>query len=430
MRRLALMLSFLTLAGLGFAQTQLTFWVPSLMNPPERAAIQKAVDAFNSQNPDITVKVQVVPGSETEATKLMTAVQSGTGPDIYYLDRFTVAQRAASGLLTDLTPYLQKEGVDLSGDYLPFAWAEVQFQGDVYGLPFDTDARALYYNKDMLQAAGVDPSQLDPMNGPISIDQLTQISDKVNKTDSSGAYTQLGFVPWLAQGWGYTWGFAYGGSFFDKAKCEVTPTNPGVVAGYKFVYDWAKRLDPQKVQTFVNTYWEWPDKGDMPDSQRPFMTQHVAMTVQGNWYLSTIADVNPGFNWGVTYIPTPDKSKTSWSGGWSLVIPKGDKNPDAAYKFVRFMAGQQGQRFVVEGVKLFPTWKSLLDDNSLYSGQLVFFKDLLPYSNSRPPLPVGALYWDHLATALQAMFLNSQTPEQALQAVHDAVQPQMATFCK
>ncbi len=429
LRRTVLVAFAFLLAGFVSAQTQLTFWVPSLMNQLERDAIQKAVDDFNSQNSDIQVKMQVVPGSETEATKLMTAVQSGTGPDVYYLDRFTVAQRAASGLLTDLSPMIQKEGVDLSQDYLDFAWKEVQFQDGVYGLPFDTDARALFYNKDMLQAAGVDPAQLDPSNGPISTDQLQQIASQVDKTDSTGAYTQLGFVPWLAQGWGYTWGFAFGGSFYDASKCEVTPTNDGVKAGYQFVYDWAKNLDPKKAQAFVNTYWEWPDKGDLPDSQNPFITQHVAMLVTGNWWLSTMADLDPGFQWGVTYIPTPDKSKTSWSGGWSLVVPKGVKNTDAAYKFVRFMAGDKGQRYAVEAVKLFPTWKALLNDDSLYSGDFVFFKNLLPDSHSRPPLPVGALYWDRLADALQAMFLNSQMPQDALQGVHDAVQPQMAPFC-
>jgi multiple sugar transport system substrate-binding protein len=65
------------------------------------------------------------------------------------LDRFTVAQRAATGLLRDITPLVAKEGKDLGADYLDFAWKEVVYQNKVYGLPIGTDVRALFYNKKM-----------------------------------------------------------------------------------------------------------------------------------------------------------------------------------------------------------------------------------------------------------------------------------------
>ena len=49
---------------------------------------------------------------------------------------------------------------------------------------------------------------------------------------------------------------------------------------------------------------------------------------------------------------------------------------------------------------------------------------------SRPPLPVGGLFWAKLKDAEEAVITNSQTPEAALKMVNDEVQPQMDQFCK
>ncbi|MDZ7705518.1 MAG: extracellular solute-binding protein [Trueperaceae bacterium] len=85
--------------------TEVTFW-GAFFNPDEVATLEQITENFNAQNPDINVTFELVPGSETEITRLMTAVAAGTGPDIYYLDRFTAAERAEAGLLTDLSaPY-------------------------------------------------------------------------------------------------------------------------------------------------------------------------------------------------------------------------------------------------------------------------------------------------------------------------------------
>ena len=83
---------------LGAAQAQdvreVTFWTGH--GEPDLSVLQSIVDSFNEENPDIRVElVQIPPGDVTDVTRLMTAVRGGTGPDVYMLDRFIVAQRAA-----------------------------------------------------------------------------------------------------------------------------------------------------------------------------------------------------------------------------------------------------------------------------------------------------------------------------------------------
>jgi multiple sugar transport system substrate-binding protein len=162
----------------------------------------------------------------------------------------------------------------------------------------------------------------------------------------------------------------------------------------------------------------------------PFFTGKVAFVISGNWVFSTMKDAAPNLDYGVTYIPAPSGQKTSWSGGWSLAILQGSKNIEAAYQLLRFVAGEEGQTLLAKEASSLPTMKSLLQRKDLYAPEYEFFLNLLPVSKSRPPIPVGALYWDKLKEALEAVMTNSQTPEAALKAVVGEVQPQMDRYCK
>jgi len=189
------------LPGCNSGTKQALFWTSH--TPPDTDSEQNIVNNFNKQSKTTCVKMVAVPGSETDIAKLTTAVRGGTGPDIYELDRFTVAERAAAGVLTDLSSF---GAADLASNYLEFAWKEALFKGKPYALPDDTDARVLYYNKDML---GADASQLDIAKGAPTVATVRTLASKLNKK-TNGKYTVVGFDPRLNQGWHYTWGFAYG----------------------------------------------------------------------------------------------------------------------------------------------------------------------------------------------------------------------------
>lgn len=431
LRRLTTTLAALALfAGLAFAQTNLTFWT-SLTYPIDVEALQAIVDAYNESQDEIQVELVQVPGEDvTDVAKLMTAVAGGTGPDVYMLDRFTVAQRAASGLLTPLGDHID---VSRAGDYVDYAWAEVQFDDQVWGVPFDTDVRALYYNKDMFRAAGLDPAELDRANGPITAARAMEIGMALNQTDADGNYTQVGFMPWVGQGQPYTWGFAFGGDFYDEAACRVTPTDPNVVASMQYVYDFAAALDPTRIQNFISTFSNaagpiaW--SGQIPPAQNPFITGRLGMIVTGDWFVANMERYAPDIDFGVTYIPTPDASVSSWSGGWAMVVPTGTDDVSAAMGFVDFITGVEGQRIYTRDTSHLPTWQALLDEEELYQGERAFLKTLLQGSNSRPPLPVGGMYWGELRGAQEEVVLNRMTAGDALQRVFDRVQPRLEEYC-
>jgi hypothetical protein len=58
-----------------------------------------------------------------------------------------------------------------------------------------------------------------------------------------------------------------------------------------------------------------------------------------------------------------------------------------------------------------------------------FFKQILPFSRSRVPLPVGSELWDQFTDAQDKVVLHAATPEQALQTVYRRVQPELQQYC-
>ena len=122
-------------------------------------------------------------GGETDTTALMTAVRGGVGPDVYMLDRFIVAQRAAEGVLQDLSEFM---GADFCHRIHPIRLRRRStFQGKLHLPSPSTPTRALSsYNIAMLQEAGIDPAELDVDNGPITWDRLAELANQLNETDA------------------------------------------------------------------------------------------------------------------------------------------------------------------------------------------------------------------------------------------------------
>jgi multiple sugar transport system substrate-binding protein len=402
---------------------EIVFWCDFVSN--DFANVKAVADGYNAQATGAKVNlVQIPQGEETDVTKLMTAVRGGTGPDIYFLDRFTVAQRAGDGVLQDLS---EMGGGDIISNYIPFAQAEAMYNGVVYALPFDTDARALYYNLSMLNEAGIDATVLDPANGPATWDQVAEIANQLNTLDANQNYTRVGFVPYLNQGWHYTYGFSWGGSFFDWAGCQVTPDDPPIVEAFTWVQNYCVALDAVKLNAFGGP----PDLPGFDPAQHPFHVGTVGMQITGDWEIGQMELYAPDTEYGITYIPVPTAGMESstWAGGWSLTIPQGAKNVEGAWEAIQWMCGEEGGRIYTQQSKHLPTWAALLNEGDLFSERHKFFAELLPTAKSRPPIPVGARYWDELTVAWQKTYLNEGTPADLLKETKDRVNSDLERFC-
>lgn len=386
-------------------------------------SLQVSADMFNAESTAYEVEVvQRPPADVDDSSSLITAVRGGEGPDTYLLDRFIVAERAAQGLLQDLTPFMEAAGdnTDLTEKFVGFSAEEATYNGAPFALPHDTDVRALFYNIDLLTEKGVDLAPYDKANGPMTWDAFAESIAAVD-ADGGDNFETLGFVPYVGQGWHYTYGYSYFGEFFDYEACQVSPDNENVQKGWQWVYDYCQKYGADKMYQFVQTEM----RTGAATTDAAFIQGRLGSWINGNWMFANFAKYTPDVNIGYTYIPVPAEgdSSVTWAGGWSVVVPQGAKNPEGGYEFAKYLCGPEGSRTYTELNNNLPVLKELLTDASLFTEDLKWFVDeLFPTTRVRPPLPVGARYWSEMTDAWQAIYLNSTDPESAATEVKQAVQ--------
>ncbi|MGI8867900.1 MAG: ABC transporter substrate-binding protein [Mycobacteriales bacterium] len=403
----------------------ISYWT-TITDPTTMTAWNAMKAGFEKQNPGYHVDILPKPSLGTgDATDLITAVRGRSGPDCYLIDRYTTAQYAGMGLLENLQDRVDQEP-GLRDQYLNFAWNEASYNGAAYGIPLDTDSRALFFNKAKLAAAKIDLKPFERSSGPMTVEQAVDYGLRMNKKDSKGDYTQVGFIPWQGQGFWATWCLMYGAKFFDNATCKMALTDPKMVDAYTLFQIWDKKFDFSKVDAFNATY----QPPGAPPQQGTFYTGRIAMSVDGNFALPGLKQYAPKLPYGTTYLPVVKKGDPpfTWSGGFAMVMPKGPANADGGWKFIKYMTGPEGQKTYSEMTSHLPTYKSLLEDKKVIAGQ-EFFAEILKYSTSRPPLPVNAQLQGALDTATQAIQIGGSSPRSALNAAQQQMAPNMKQYC-
>ncbi|MEE8179959.1 MAG: ABC transporter substrate-binding protein [bacterium] len=396
-----------------FAQkSEVLFWTGH-SGQPERGVMDQMVARFNELFPEINVKKVVVPGTETDVAKLLTSLAAGVGPDAYHLDRFTVSQRASAGILQSLERYVPGIREWVEETYLDFGWKEVVYQDKVWALPFDTDVRALYYRKDFFDEAG--------LSAPATIAETDAAAEKLMLREA-GKLQRMGFVPWWNQGWHYTWGWAFGGEFYNADTQKITANDPRIVESFAWQKSYLDKYGMKDVQAFSSSYETQMEVLD------PFVSGKVAMVITGDWFIGNMRRFGPDVDYGIVPIPRPAQFKdpTSWSGGWSIVIPVGAKNAEGAATFMKWYCGLEANTMFAEGTFHLPVTRVGAATTFLREepGYKVFI-DVLPYSQCRPVIPVGGLYWDELTAARDYVIYGKKTAQKALDDATAKVQAEL-----
>jgi len=402
-------------------KTKVAYWDVSSPEGLDGKVKAQMCERYREKNPDIDLEVSFKPttaGTQMSET-LLTAIAAGNPPDSAYFDRFVVPAWAAEDSLSDLTDLADVAGIK-EDDYYPFAWEEATgWKNKLWALPFDTDDRAIYYNKKMVADAGYDPE-----GPPQNIAEFDQMVEKMHKMDGPRLVT-AGFIPWYSQGnWIYTWGWAWDGHFWNKDTGKITVNDPKIVASMEWMLSYAKKYDIQTIESFSSAFGS--------EAQKPFYTDQIAMQCTGNWELSSLRKYAPDLEFGVMPIPYPkDGGRIStWAGGWSVVVPKGAPSLEEGFKFISYFAGPEEMDFFCEETAHIPTLKKPAETNPFYTEDPMHkvFMDMLPIANTRPPTAIGQFLWNALAEAKDLIVHEVKTPQQALDDATDACNEEMKRY--
>jgi len=387
-------------------KTTVVYWDVSSPEAVDGLAKAATADRFREKNPDIELEVSFKPTTgETQMSEtLITAIAAGSPPDAAYFDRFVVPTWAAEGSLTDLTDLAAGAGIK-EDDYFPFAWEEATgWKNRLWALPYDTDDRALYYNTELVKAAGYE----EP---PAYAEDFDILAEALFEKDGDRMIT-AGFIPWYSQGWLQTYGWSWDGHFWNKDTGEITANDPKIVASAEWVASYAEKYDITSFESFSSAFGS--------EAQRPFYTGQIATMCTGNWELASLAKYAPDMDFGVMPMPYPKDGGrvATWAGGWSVVVPKGAPNAEGGFKFISFFAGPEEMDFFCRETKHIPTLKAAAD-NAFYTEdpKHKIFMDMLPIANTRPPVPIGQFLWSALAEARDLIIHGVKTPQEALDDV-------------
>jgi len=385
-------------------------------------SLEEIIANYNAENTKgIEVKnvyIAQTQGSQSDE-KLLTAVAGGNPPALHYADRFTVPQFAHQGFFTNITDQVNAAGVKPE-EFYPFAWEEATYKDGVYALPFDTDTRALWYNKDLMAEAGVDPEK-----PPQTLDELKALTAALTVKDANGRVTRHGFIPLYDQAWLYTWGFDFGGQFQDPATKRITFADPKVVASMEWLKGFTDEIGIDEIDAFLSAC----AGSACNDLNDPFWTGQTVMTCSGNWKVAQMHEYKPNGNYGVVPMPGPEgpAPDASWAGGWSWAIPMGYKDVDAAFDALYYLCGPVGQLKYNKDTFHIPTNIKASEDPFFREDPLhAVFMDLLPVSHTRPPIPLGSKLWDMQFKAFRDEIPHGlKTPQQALQDIDDTINKEL-----
>lgn len=302
-----------------------TFWGSEIRRP----IIEQIITDFNESQDEIEVKHTFLPFGDIW-TKELAAIAAGDPPDVVINDINATALRGQEKQAMNLSQFLEKD--DISKRFYPELWDATLHEDDSYGIPFNTDTRVLFYNKDAFKEVG-----LDPENPPATWAELEEYAKKLDKK-SGEDYDRVGFYPLWGIGYDVWLLNANGQNYFDEQNnFEIdTPKNEEVL-------NWLKTWKDRYGEDVVNSYQAQIDS----QQGHPFFNGDLAMIAQTPTFYTQIRDYAPDLNFGVVELPEYEEGNghTSWGGGFVAEIPEGSKNAEAAWEFIKYLTDVEAQEY-------------------------------------------------------------------------------------
>lgn len=311
------------------AQTVVEWW--DFLGGGDGVRMKTLIDQFNAEHEgEIQINATTLEWGIPFYTKVQTSAAVGEGPDImtYHLSRVPLG--VESGALSEITAE-ELASVGLSGDdFAASNWSAGQIDGAQYAIPFDIHAIIMYYNKDMLGAAGL----LDENGLPIGLDGLENFNAAMQTLRDAGSELGLSFQ---SAGDGTNWRIFYsllnqqGGVFLDEEGNFLPGDNA------------------DKAVTAVQTMADWISGGfaqanvEYPASVALFTGGNAPFHINGVWEVPTMTDLHAKgelFEWGAIELPMFFDQRATWADSHGFALPSGGDDPEgraAALQVIAWM---------------------------------------------------------------------------------------------
>ena len=388
-------------------EVRLSGWASS---PAETALLQSLLYQFTVANPDIIVKYEPITGDYRQA--MLTAIASGTEPDVFYVDIAYFREWAKSGVLLAMDDLMTATGTT-TDMFIPSLMNAFTLDGKVYGIPKDFNTLGMFYNKDLFDAAKVAyPTDswtwIDMQNAAKSITNLTDPKNPVyGFCDPSDAGRFPVFV------------FQNGGTIMTPDFSDTTlDAQPAIDAATFYTGFRADKTGATPAD--LGQGWQGTDFG---------MGQ-CAMVYEGGWLIPYMTSSFPGVKYGVARLPAGPVGKGNMIFTVSWSISANTNVSDAAWKVVEFLTNEASQITVLQSGFALPTRVSLQTNDyfTTNANSAAIFNGA--YDNAVPFYwgPAGTDVNDQIGKALDRIYLQNQAVADSMKEAATAIRAAIAAL--
>ena len=343
---------------------------------------QKALDTliqqYNDSQTDVKVEAKYVPFADFKK-QLSIGASADELPDLVILDNPDHAAYAAMGIFADIT-----DKFDVS-NYYEGPVNSCTLDGKLYGVPFGSNCLLMYYNEDMLKAAGKEV--------PTTWDELLDVA-KACTTDTVSGFAHcslqneegtFNFLPWV----------------WSTGATSYEINSDGGVKALSMV----KSLVDEGAMTKEAINWT------QGDTMNQFISGNLAMMINGTWQVPTMRTEVPDLNWNVALIPM-DAQQASGLGGENYAVIAGG-NEDAAIEFLKYATAKDQCLFMMNAMGYISSDSTIAEGQ--FAGDAVYeaFVEEMQYAQARGPLPEWPDISDAISLAFNEVITGASTPEDA-----------------
>lgn len=323
-------------------------------------AMDQLIAKFQEANPDITVKQVTFPYADYQ-TRIVAANMAGKAPDVMQLFYGWADQFISGGLIQPL-PADAFPAAEIEAEFFPIVSA-MQRDGQYYGLPTAVRSLALFYNKKLLEEAGVEP--------PTNLEELLAVAKATAKADGAGNLETVGITMDPAgqdhHWWREVLDRQMGGAPYNEEYTQVTYADEAGAEALGFYIGLAR--DENVAQL-----------GFMDEGQAAFKAGRAAMTIDGTFRLGSFSEITD-FEWAVTELPAnAEGERSNYASYFANAIGAKTEGEEleASIKFLQYVSSPEAMEIWLDVVGELPARRSaaLTDENLANETYAPFLKGL------------------------------------------------------
>lgn len=428
---------------------------------PETKGAEAVIREFERRNPDIRVRLLSMGAGRMDPQKLMTSIVGNVAPDVINQDRFSISDWASRGAFRSMDDLIERDRATdkftpTPEQYYEAPWSEAVYDGKVYGIPTGADNRILYYNKGIFESKATElrAAGLDPNRPPRTWSEVLAYSRVLTEFNKDGTLKVAGYMPNYGNAWLYIYAFQNNANFMSADGRTCTLYSPESEEALNFMvkgYDILRGFENAKKF----------ESGFLGKENDAFIIGKVAMKVDGDWIINDLSRYGPQIKLGVAEPPVPDdrynltgkfkdeKEKfVTWVGGFSLAIPRGARNVEDAWRYIKFATSTEGRLVEMReqakwerrrGRQFIPRQQGQRETNEIaavefrpadakFAAAVNMHLAMAEHGRIRPPTFVGQTLWSEHVKALESACYKKVSPKAALLNSQAVVQRDLDAF--